>query len=174
MIELRGFVGVRHVIVGIVVFIALILTLTPVPVSAQPAVDTGGGGSGGGCDTYFITIPAWYNGLASPDQGGGCSIDSPSDVGGISPFVWKIVLNVVEIILNLVGYASVGFIIYGGYKYMISAGSPDGMVAARKTITNAVIGLIISVMAIGIVNFIANNLGSGGSASSTIESRHIV
>jgi hypothetical protein len=37
---------------------------------------------------------------------------------------------------------------------MISAGSPDGMVSARKTILNAVIGLIISIVAVAIVRII--------------------
>jgi hypothetical protein len=58
-------------------------------------------------------------------------------------------------ILQLVGYIAVGFIIFGGYKYMISAGSPDGMVKARKTITNAIIGLVISIFSVAIVKIIS-------------------
>ena len=102
---------------------------------------------------HFLTFPAWYRGIVNSD----CSIKSPAapEFGGFSGFIWRIGLNIVEIILNAVGYAAVGFIIYGGYKYMISAGSPEGMVAARKTIMNASIGLVISIAAVAIVNTIA-------------------
>jgi hypothetical protein len=104
------------------------------------------------CEGKILTIPAWYNGLAA---GANCALVSPDTVGGISNFIWLIALNVVEIILQLVGYIAVGFIIFGGYKYMISAGSPDGMVKARKTITNAIVGLLISILSVSIVNVIA-------------------
>jgi hypothetical protein len=109
------------------------------------------------CTDSFLTFPSWYRGLTTAD----CEIESPT-VKGFEVFIWTIVLNVVEIILNLVGYVSVGFIIYGGYKYMISAGSPDGMVAARKTILNAVIGLVISIGSVAIVRTIAEKMGGLG------------
>lgn len=108
-----------------------------------------------GCDDRFLTFPTWYHGLTKK----GCEIMSPSEVvGGLKVFIWTIVLNIIEIMLNLVGYLSVGFIIYGGYKYIISAGSPNGMVSARKTIMNAVIGLILSIVSVAIVNTIAGSL----------------
>lgn len=112
----------------------------------------------GNCNEYLLTFPAWYRGLLDDK----CDVAPPDDAGGLSPFIWKIALNVVEMILNLVGYAAVGYIIYGGYKYMISAGSPDGMVAARKTIMNAVIGLVISIAAVAIVRTITGGIGLGG------------
>lgn len=132
----------------------MVLSFEAVPTTqAQPANMPGGGEGNGGCRGTFLTLPAWYNGLANgPD----CDISSPNDVGGIGPFIWKIALNIIELLLRLSGYAAVGFIIYGGYKYMISAGSPEGMVAARKTIMNAAIGLVISIAAVAIVNTIAN------------------
>lgn len=109
------------------------------------------------CDARLLTMPAWYNGLT---EGGGdnCRIKSPTEAGGISKFIWTIALNIIEMILHIVGYIAVGFIIFGGYKYMISAGSPDGMVKARKTITNAIVGLLISIFSIAIVNLISGAL----------------
>ena len=107
------------------------------------------------CSESLLTFPAWYKGLLVDAAGGNCDIKSPADAGGISPFIWKIVLNVIQMVLNLIGYLAVGFIIFGGFKYMTSAGSADGMVKARKTIMNAVIGLVLSIFSIGIVNVIA-------------------
>lgn len=103
------------------------------------------------CSTTLLTFPAWYKGIVD----GSCNIMSPTAVGGIGNFIWIIALNVIDLILQLVAYIAIGFIIFGGYKYMISAGSPDGMVKARKTITNAVVGLLISIFSVAIVKVIA-------------------
>ncbi len=119
------------------------------PAAAQPA-DTGN--EAASCNATFLGFPAWYRGIA---EGAECEIKSPTEFGGIGDFIWIIVLNIVELLLRAAGFAAVAYIIYGGYKYMISAGSPDGMVAARKTIMNAVIGLVISIAAVAIVNTIA-------------------
>lgn len=142
-----------------VVITALIpVAVLPVTASAQ----TPGGSAATSCgNATFLGFPAWYNGLAKAGADGGCDIMSPNELGGddgLSRFIWIIVFNVVVMIIRAAGYAAVAFIIYGGYKYMISAGSPDGMVAARKTIMNAVIGLIISIAAVAIVNTISNGL----------------
>lgn len=103
------------------------------------------------CSESLLTFPAWYKGLVD----GNCDIKAPTGETGLRDFIWTIALNVIEILLQLVGYIAAGFIIFGGYKYMISAGSPDGMVKARKTITNAVIGLVISIFSVAIVNLIS-------------------
>lgn len=111
------------------------------------------------CDKSFLTIPPWYKDLttAAPD----CNIKSPTDApfnGNISQYVWKIVLNVTEILLHAIGYLTVGFIIYGGFKYLLSAGSADGITKAKTTIFNAVIGLVLSILSIAIVNLISGAL----------------
>lgn len=116
--------------------------------------------SAAACSEYLFpgpipTFPAWYKGLLVNPVVGNCDIKSPADAGGLSAFIWKIVLNVIQMMLNLIGYLAVGFIIFGGFKYMTSAGAADGMVKARKTIFNAVIGLVLSIFSIAIVNVIA-------------------
>lgn len=102
------------------------------------------------CNQTLLTFPAWYKGLVDDK----CDVRNPGDVG-LTVFVWTIVLNVVEFILQLVGYIAVGYIIAGGYKYMISAGDPSGMTKAKNTILNALIGLAISIASVGIVNVVA-------------------
>lgn len=110
-------------------------------------------------DARFLTIPAWYNGLTQQDPRGNCVVKGPgSGEAGLRTFVWKIVLNVIEIALHLIGYITIGFIIFGGFKYMLSAGSADGMAKAKTTIMNAVIGLVLSIMSIAIVNVVAGAL----------------
>jgi hypothetical protein len=107
------------------------------------------------CTSNFLGFPAWYDGLLDGD----CNIKQPgSGQNGLSDFIFTIVLNVIEIGLMLVGYAAVGYIIYGGFKYLTSGGTPDRITSGRKIILNAVIGLAISILSIGIVNLIASNL----------------
>ena len=102
------------------------------------------------CNTRLLTFPTWYDGLVD----GSCNIESPAEKG-LSLFVRTIALNIVEMILQLVGYIAVGFIIYGGFKYMTSAGAADGIAKAKKLITNAVIGLLLSIFSVAIVNLIS-------------------
>jgi hypothetical protein len=125
--------------------------------AAQAQQATGGDVCG---KETFLGFPAWYKGLTKANNAS-CDVVAPSEVGGMSKFAWIIALNVVEMILRAAGYAAAAFIIYGGYKYMISAGSPDGMVGARKTIMNAAIGLVLSIAAVAIVNTISSGLKIG-------------
>lgn len=117
---------------------------TPTPAYAQQS-----------CTENLLTFPAWYQGLVD----GNCNIKSPSQVGGISNFIWAIALNVLEIMLQMVGYAAIIYLMYGGYKYMTSLGSSDGMTKARQTITHAVIGLVISIFSVAAVTLIAGGIG---------------
>lgn len=103
------------------------------------------------CEKPILTFPVWYHGLVNGD----CSMKSPADVGGLSVYIWTIVLNIIDILLQLVGYLSIFFIIYGGFQYLTSAGAADGTVKGRKTIANAVIGLILSIVSVAIVTFVA-------------------
>lgn len=102
----------------------------------------------------FLTFPSWYRGLAAENiNGTGCDIMSPAgdNIGG---FVWHIVLNVIEIGLQLVGYAAFGFILFAGFQYMTSAGDPAQAARARQTIFNAAIGIFVSFASIAAVNLI--------------------
>jgi len=106
------------------------------------------------CNKGFLGFPTWYRGLTM--DGGSCDIKSPSDdLGG---FIWHIALNVIEMAMMAVVYVAVFFILYGGFQFLTSQGAPDGMAKARTTILNAVIGLVISLVAVGIINFIVTGL----------------
>lgn len=106
-----------------------------------------------GCETRLLGIPPWYRGLTNnnPPQ---CTIKTPQQANGIERFIWRIVLNVVEMAIVIVAYISVFFIIYGGFLYMTGGALPAQLERARKTITNAVIGLVIAMAAIALNNLI--------------------
>ena len=113
--------------------------------------------SAANCSTSFFGIPAWYEGLVDAN----CKVVDPAVVGGLSNFIWRIALNIVEMGLLVSGYIAVGFIIYGGFKYITSMGSPEKSANARQTIFNAVIGLVIAVSSIAIVHVVAATLVGG-------------
>lgn len=119
------------------------------------------------CDgnNAFLTFPAWYRGMTDAD----CNIVAPEDSSdGISAFIWKIVLNVIEIALQLVAYLALFFIIYGGFQYITSSGSADQASKAMKTILNALIGLVIAIGSVAIVNLILDAANLRGGASSGV------
>ena len=67
-----------------------------------------------------------------------------------------ILIAIIELLLKISGLIAVGFIIFGGIKYITSQGSPEGINGAKRTITNAIVGLIIALFASGLVQFIGN------------------
>ena len=101
----------------------------------------------------FLGINAWYKGLQDASCGVAMKTNGTSD--DVRIFVTTIALNILQAGLAIVAYVTVFFIIKGGFMYMTSAGSQDGMASAKKTITNAIIGLVIAVFAASVVNAIA-------------------
>lgn len=106
------------------------------------------------CNSGFLGFPAWYDGLTDSV----CNIKSPNEVGGLSPFIWRIVMNIITIALGLLGYISAGFTLYGGFLFITSNGKPESAAKARKTMLDAIIGLAIAMGSIAIVSFIAEGI----------------
>lgn len=111
------------------------------------------GGDGKDCASLFFGIPAWYRGM----QDDSCAFKAPETNGQADAklLVLMIALNIVQAGMVVVAYVTVFFLIKGGFGYITSAGSSEGMASAKKTITNAIVGLIIAILAASIVNAIA-------------------
>jgi len=70
----------------------------------------------------------------------------------------------IRLLLSFGGLIGVAFIIYGGYQYITSGGSPEATKKATTTLTWAIIGVIIAFSASLIVGFIIGNVtGTEGS-----------
>jgi len=78
--------------------------------------------------------------------------------------------NTLSIILAIAGVAEVLFLIKAGYQYMMSAGKPDSLMSAKKTIRNAVVGLIMVIGAAVLVSIFNSALTANtpDAANSTI------
>jgi hypothetical protein len=111
------------------------------------------------CERSLLgVIKPWFRGLAGRDDNGKCQVVSPGQeldgtVLELEGFVWRIALNIVDIALTIVGIIAFFFILYGGFLYLTGGDKPDKVEGARKTIFNAVIGLVISIGAVAIINF---------------------
>lgn len=104
----------------------------------------------------ILTLKPWYSGLTNND----CSLKNPGTyTNSQANYIWKIVLNIVDDLLQLIGYTTVGYIMYGGFLMMTSNGAPDKAAHGRKTIMSAAIGLVIALASVALVNFISSKIG---------------
>ena len=104
----------------------------------------------------ILTLKPWYSGLTNDD----CSLKNPgTDTNSQANYIWKIALNIVDDLLQLIGYTTVGYIMYGGFLMMTSNGAPDKAAHGRKTIMSAAIGLVIALASVALVNFISSKIG---------------
>jgi hypothetical protein len=70
----------------------------------------------------------------------------------------QVLLNGIAIATFLAGIVSIVFLIVGGIRYIISAGNSEGLKGAKNTLLYALVGLVISIMAYGIVTFVVDSL----------------
>lgn len=68
----------------------------------------------------------------------------------------SIVGNVVNVLLMAVGVISIIMIVVGGILFALSSGDAQKAAKARNTVLYAVIGLVVSLFAAAIVNFVFN------------------
>lgn len=134
--------------------VALSLTLSvsafvPVPVRAAsvPAPLT----QFAACDPgSFFGFPAWYACLPK-DADGHPKLTKLEDV-------WLIAFPLIETAIKVAGYTTVGFVLWGGIRFIKSQGNPGEITAARDTIRDAIIGLVICISSVAIVQFMASRL----------------
>lgn len=112
-----------------------------------------------------LLFPPWYKGLKcdvttdGKDKDGKDIITTQTvKIDDINQ-VWIIVMNIVQWLIIAGGYVALYFIIWGGFKYITSAGDPQKVTAAKGAITNAVIGLVIVLASVAIVRTIQAGIG---------------
>ncbi len=119
------------------------------------------------CKINFLGFPAWFeyldvevktiNGDEVCDVVGPARSDGTLDIPRVSV---RVSLAVIDILLRLAGIIAFFFIVYSGFKFTLSQGSPDKEKEARETAINAVIGMVIAMVSVGIVTFIGRQLVS--------------
>lgn len=74
----------------------------------------------------------------------------------------EIMITIINILLAVAGLIAVIFLIVGGFRYITAGGNEEASEAAKKTITNAIIGIVIIILAFVIVRVISNALIGAG------------
>lgn len=116
-------------------------------------------------DKQVLGIPTWYKYLRGDDSSGTClPILRVDDVpqGQVSEkninSALPIALAILEIAITLAGIIAFIMVIWGSVKFMLALGEPDKFAAGRKTVQNAMIGLVIILVASRVVSFIGGRL----------------
>jgi len=103
------------------------------------------------CHHSFFGFPSWYEYLKLDGQ---CQVTNFT----VPDSLVLVGLALVDMLLRVAGLAAIFFIIYAGIQYVTSQGNPDAAAKAKDTIINALIGLAVAVVAVGIVSFIGSKL----------------
>lgn len=66
--------------------------------------------------------------------------------------------GILDIVFIVAGALATIFIIIGGLRYVLSFGKPEALQKAKNTILYAIVGLLVSIFAFTIVNFVVSKL----------------
>lgn len=99
----------------------------------------------------FFGFPQWYKYLEDGDK---CAprLEHLTDI-------WLIGLAVIEILLRVAIIAAIIYVMIGGFKYITSRANPEKTSAAKNTVVDALIGLVVAVVATAVVSFIGTRFG---------------
>ena len=73
----------------------------------------------------------------------------------------EIATNIVNWVLVLAGVIAVVYLVYGGILYITAGGDAEKATKGRTAVINAIIGIIIILLAIVIVNWVMRIVQSG-------------
>lgn len=93
------------------------------------------------------------NGLAGLFGFGGGGLSS-------SQSLTELISNAIKIGLTFAGAIAVVFVIIGGFMYITASGNEEQAEKGKKTLINAIIGVVIIIMAYVIINVITNLVSS--------------
>jgi hypothetical protein len=77
-----------------------------------------------------------------------------------------LIIYIIDILLAVAAILSVLFIIIGGYKYIFSGANEKSSESGKKTVVNALIGLIIIILSFTIITVLSDTISSGVSSNS--------
>lgn len=111
---------------------------------------------------FFIGLLGyWVTGLLLPApvlaDAPGCTYlngDIPS-LGCLA----DVIVNIINLLFAFLGTVTVLIIIFGAIKFVVSSGDPKAIETAKKTITYAIIGAIVVLLAFLIINAFYTILG---------------
>lgn len=166
---------ITKAMLGLLTFLflySLLQFFSPGGISSKP-VPQGKGTIAKQCSKNFLTLKPWFTYLPDPAFGKDdkghytCTIENFSllgeqdkdgkTTGSQLPLV---VLAIIDDLVRVAGMVAVGFVIYGGVQFVTSQGDPEKAKRARQTVFNALIGVVIAIVAASVVSYIGSQLSS--------------
>lgn len=83
---------------------------------------------------------------------------NPNDCGQTASDIPGVLLAIVDDLLRVGGLVAVAFIIVGSFQYVASRGNSERTSQAQSTVINALTGLAVVLVAVGLVTFIGDKL----------------
>ena len=99
--------------------------------------------------------------LATIDPG----LDYPASIGLGTKDLRQSVMEVVTVLLGFLGVLAIVIILWGGFRWLTSAGNEEKVGEAKKIITAGIIGLVIIFLSFAITSFVITQLMSATGAS---------
>ena len=116
------------------------MAINTLPVCAEGEGGEGGGGGGGAVSTPGNKA---QSGLTEVNNG----LNATTDLTGS-------ISKILNAVFFIIGIIAVVMIILGGVNYTTSQGDPSKIQKAKNTITYGIIGLVVSLLAFAIINFV--------------------
>jgi hypothetical protein len=86
------------------------------------------------------------------------SVGNSAGVTNQSADLYGIIGNVINIVLGFLGVLLLLYILYAGFLWMTAGGNEENIEKAKGYIKNAIIGLVIIILAFAISNFVLTKL----------------
>lgn len=72
----------------------------------------------------------------------------------------QVFVNIINTVLGLLGLIALIVVLIGGFRWMISMGEEERITRAKKTISGALIGIVLILLSWAIVNFVLKTTGN--------------
>lgn len=157
---------------GLLAFLFLYSALqffSPGGISSMATTVKGGSGAAAQCSKTFLGLKPWFaylpdSAFRASNGSLSCSIEKFSLFGdkskNKSSDLLPVLLAIADNLVRIAGLVAVAFVITGGVKFVTSNGESDRTKQARETIINALIGLVIAIIAAAVVSFIGSKLSA--------------
>lgn len=86
-------------------------------------------------------------------------VGTPVPTGTAQGDLATVILNLINYVLAIVGVVALAYLIYGGFRYITSAGNEETIDEAKRIIFNAIIGIVVIGVAAALVNFVIRGIG---------------
>ncbi len=123
--------------------------------SLRASISAGSSAARTDCNpSNFLSFPTWYKYL---------KLNAPPEcnpvITGLNDF-WLIGLAVIEILLRIAILVAVVYVLIGGIKYITSRGNSEKVDQGRTTVIDALIGLVIAIIATASISYIAGRFSA--------------